>query len=468
MDNFLNGVQCYANDNSAYKPELWAEAGLEILEAKMVMGQLVNRQFEDKIANFGDTVNTRRPSEFKVRRRTDADSVLQQDVSATNVPVVLDQWFYNSFIIKDGEASLAFQDLLDIHMEGAVKGIAKDVDRAVAGQIHRFLGGTRDRVGRLGQLEAFGAKAAIVEAGEVLNTKLVPDDPRYVVLHPNSQSAFLKTSEFTKVNERGNALAIERARMGHLFGFDFFLGQNVPGVFTDLDSIAGTITSATAAGSTASMPCTVTNYEAIVGEFANVAGNDQPTFITARTASTNTTAVTLNEALKYGISSSAVLTVYKACAINGSYAAGYSKGIVLDGFTTGKAPKVGQLLAFDTSTDRRTYTIIEAELNLAGDEVTVHLDRPLAVGIGNDESAFPGPAGAINWAFHPNALALVTRPLAPAPQMAGVLSATASYNGVGMRVGMQYSLTAGGTLVNIDMLAGVATLYSEFCVPLLG
>ena len=97
-------------------PELWAHEGLTMLEENMVMANLVHRDFEDTIAKFGDVVNTRRPGEFKIRRKTDGSPLNQQDATAINVPVPLDQWFYRSFVIRDGEGSKSFQDLTDIYL----------------------------------------------------------------------------------------------------------------------------------------------------------------------------------------------------------------------------------------------------------------------------------------------------------------------------------------------------------------
>jgi len=105
---------CYANDNDAYIPERWAEEGLAILEENMVAASMVHRDFEDEIAEFGDVVNTRQPASFKIRRKTDDDDVETQDARSTNVQVPLDQHIYNSFVIKDGEASKSFQELVTI------------------------------------------------------------------------------------------------------------------------------------------------------------------------------------------------------------------------------------------------------------------------------------------------------------------------------------------------------------------
>ena len=84
------------------------------------------------------------------------------------------------------------------------------------------------------------------------------------------------------------------------------------------------------------------------------------------------------------------------------------------------------------------------------------------------DKCFPGPAGALNMAFHRNAIALVTRPLAIPNNAMGVLSHVGVYNDIAMRVSMQYSIAQGGTVVNLDILAGVAVLDTNLGVVLQG
>jgi hypothetical protein len=74
----------------------------------------------------------------------------------------------------------------------------------------------------------------------------------------------------------------------------------------------------------------------------------------------------------------------------------------------------------------------------------------------------------MNLAFHRDALALVTRPLALPDTRAGVMAGHAAYNGITMRVLAQYDINAGGLIVNCDILAGVAVLNSGLLVPVLG
>ena len=459
---------CYANDNDAFIPERWAQEGLSLLEENMVMANLVHRDFQNEVADFGDVVNTRRPGEFQIRRKTDTTTLSYQDASATNVRVPLDQWFYNSFVIKDGERSKSFKDLVAVYLLPAMQSIARGCDRAVLGRIHAYGTTPATRAGRLRNMDATNSGDYVHEARQHLNENKVDMAGRRLVLNPSSETALLKNSQFVSAEKRGDGgNALTNATLGRILGFDTYLAQNVPGITTGGDTIDGSVTNALAAGGSGSQTVVVSAYEVVDGSFAVVDGNDQPTYTTAHTFSTNTTAITLNEANKYATLASAVVKVYKSCAVNGAYAAGYSEAIVVDGWTALKAPQVGQLIAFGVGGARKTYTVIESWLSASGEQSLI-LDRPLEVALINDQAAFPGPYGAFNWAFHRDAVALVTRPLAAPIQGSGVMSAVAEHGGVGMRVCMQYDIDVGGTKVNLDILGGVAVLDSRMCVPLLG
>ena len=156
-------------------PELWAAEGLAILQENMVIANLVHRDFENEIRQFGDVVNTRRPGTFQIRRKKDGTTLQNQDATATNVRVPLDQWFYTSFTIKDGEASKSFQDLVDIYLRPGMITIARSVDRAVLGRVHGFLGGPTQPRGPAGQpLGGSNSKDYVLEARETAERQQGP------------------------------------------------------------------------------------------------------------------------------------------------------------------------------------------------------------------------------------------------------------------------------------------------------
>lgn len=455
----LSEVACYANDNDAFVPEHWAMEGLMQLEENMVVANMIHRDFQNEVQRYGDVVNTRRPGEFEIDRKVDGDTLNYQNAVAANVQVKLDQWFTIPFVIFDGEESLSFKDLVAQYLAPAMRGIARGIDRAVLGRFHSFLGDPADRVGRLENLASATSYETVLDARQVLNTNLAPPDAqRHLVLSSLSETALLKNDMFVKANERGDGgEAMENARLGKIAGFNTWMAQNVASKLGG-DTVAGVTDGAEVAGETGEISTTLAGYQATVGEFVNIAGNDQPTWITAMSGTGSTDGVTLHEALKYGTASGAVVTVYKKDTTTAAYALDYSKRIGL----TNALVTVGQLVSFGTGASRRTYTIIEKSTN------DIILDRPLEVAVGSGDDIFPGPAGSYNLAFHREALALVVRPLALPRVGTGSLSGVAVYNDVAMRINMQYDQEAGGTRVNCDLLAGVAVLDSNLAVVVLG
>lgn len=158
----------------------------------------------------------------------------------------------------------------------------------------------------------------------------------------------------------------------------------------------------------------------------------------------------------------ALITDYVGGAIDfgAGYAAGYSKELVIDGYTV--APHTGQLISIGAS-GGALYGALSTPST-----TSALLDRPLAASAADDAAFSVGPAGNYNFAFHKNAMALVTRPLAAPQAGTGALSFVASFNGLSMRITITYDGNAQGHLVTCDLLCGVKVLQQELGAVLLG
>ena len=471
----FNILASYANDNDALIPELWARESIAVLEQNMVMGMLVHRDFSNEIAEFGDVVNTRKPADMVIRRKTDTDTISYNDAVLTNVQVPLNQHMYAGFVIKDGERSKSLQDLIQIHLVPAMKAMGNGIDRAILGRMaHALLGTPATRVGKLEQLSSSTSKDTILEARERMNRTLAHVSNRNLVLAPGSETAILQTELFIAANKRGDGgFALEEARLGRLLGFDTFMDQNVNGILPGSANgrdvtTGGVVDSITLAGVTAAIDTTLAGTLAVVGSWVVIEGNYQPTWLTAVTGTGQTDSITLNEALKYDLAASAPFVIYDDALVDGTYVVGFTKGVVIDCHAADKNLVVGQLVSFGVTTGtRHNYTVIEV-LSSTSTSSTVLLDRPLDVAVADGDGAFPGPAGDFNVAFHRNAFALVTRPLARPDSTLGARSFVAVHNDVAMRATMQYDIDAQGTKVVLDLLAGTAVLDSSLATIVLG
>lgn len=441
----------YDDYPDAFTPEMWANESIAILLENMVIGNLVHRDFSAQIASHGDVVNTRKPGQFKAVRKSADDNVTVQATTATNVAVRLDQHLHTSFIIKDADQSKAFKDLVVEYLSPGMQSIAQEIDLIVGGQVHQF---HANRAGKLGGLSAAVADQYLLETREVLNINKAHTDGRNLILGPRAETVMLQNSNFINADKVGDdGTALREASLGRKYGLNTFAAQNQP-YHTATDVVAGAVNNASgyAAGSTA---ITVDGLSAAIaaGTYVTIAGDMTPLRVISSTGGATPTAIVLNRGLKYAVADNAVVTLYDPGTVNeaAGYDAGYDGAIAYDGVTV--AAQVGQVVAFGTySASQDLYTVIGVGTG------TITLDRPLVAAIADGDAVFLGPPGGYNLAFHRNAIALVSRPLALPMPGTGARAGVANWNGMSMRVVITYDGNKQGHLVTVDTLLGVKVL----------
>ena len=457
-----------ANSVSALIPEVWAQESLMTLTENVVMPHLVHTDFKDEIAEFGDTVNADQPGSFVAQRKTDADDVVTQDASSTSVPVLLNQHQYISFVLKDGQVSKSFKDLFNYFLKPAVIGMAQMVDEVLIGCKYAFF----DTVA--GQVDAGATIASLTNTGSVMDRNNVPRGMgmRNMVVSPEAADSYQQLSTFHEADKMGDdGTALREGSLGRKFGFDLWNSQNQKLIVANATQAeAGLVTNTEAVGATTIEVTSITSVStgAKNGMWCLLAGDMTPQLITASTDSTaNAWILTIYPGLRYEVAAGNVITIYGEATINQSvattgYASGYSKTMIVD--TTTTAIQAGQMLSIgEVGASLAAYSSISTE-DTSGNTVpnvtTFMLNRSLDADIADGAGVGLGPEGDYGFAFHRNAVALVSRPLATPPPDTGVRSfvATDPRTGLAMRVTMTYDGKAQGTRVTVDFLFGVKVL----------
>jgi hypothetical protein len=460
----------YANSIDAYIPELWAQESVAILVENMVIANLIHRDFSNEVAKFGDIVHTRKPAEFTALRKTDADSVTVQDASATDIQVPLDQHFHTSFMIKDGEETKSFKQLRDEYLAPAVTSIAQAIDKVLLGESHQFF---TNAEGIRGGLTSSNIIQYIVETRKRMNINKAYEVGRNMILSPTTEATALLVSTFHEADKVGDeGTAMREASLGRKFQFNMFMCQNAPST-TGCPVNASTplidLTAGYAIGSTA-IHVDTAGSALKVGHWISVGGVLH--HVTALgTLATQDIDVTISPGLRVAVADDAEVTIGGECLVNdaGNYAIGYAKEITVDGIT-GTIP-VGTLCSFATPGTPNVikgekYSVISTT-ETGTDTTGITLNKPLDVALNNDDEIHLGPPAEHNFAFHRNALALVSRPLSAAP--AGLaLSSVASANGIGVRVTITYNGSQQGVLVTVDLLCGLEVLDTALGAVLIG
>lgn len=447
----------YDNSLDAFVPELWAAESLAVLWQNLTMPYLVHTDFKDEVASFGDLVNTRRPAKFKSKRKVTGDDVTTQDATATNVEVRMDLWNHISFILGDRDVSLSMKDLVSTYLAPALEAFAQAIDQMLLGQRYDFI--QNDEVA--GKLGLDATIATLTQTGKILSKQLCPMTGRNLMVSPDTSAILQEISTFHEANKVGDGgQALREGELGRKFGLQIYESQNLP--LIDYADVTATTTTANTAAGAVVVPVT-SSSDMVEGLWLTVAGDMRPHMITG----ISTLNITVTPALTYGTSSSAVVTTYKAGTIDNTsdYANNWPKDIVVQAFS--ESLQKGQM--FTTGVTTGTMQKYGAVESVSSPSTTLVTPNRGLTAIALDNSVVgAGPAGDYNFAFHRNAITLVSRPLALPPADMGANSAVVNYKGIAIRVTISYDPVAQATRVTVDNLSGVKTLDTNLGCLMLG
>lgn len=457
----------YANDFSVLNPTIWANEAINRLTPNMIISNLIARDFDTKVAKFGDVVNAYVPGTFEMTRKVAlCDDVQFQDGSGTSIQVALNQWPQVGFLICDGEEDRSFFDLVENNLGPAVQAFAEGIDRIVGAQVYQFL----DNVaGHLGAIDDSNIKDYLLEARQVMNLNNVPLGGRVMLLTPSTETEALKLDNMMTADKIGDdGTALREAILGRRYGWTLAMTQTQPEITAGQTARTADVNNAAgyAAGST-SIIFDGGSGAFTAGMWVTIAGDDTPQQVTAVGGGTNGTPLTISPGLRRFVADNAVITGLLPGAVDlvAGYAIKYVGDIHVDGFAV--APQLGQGLTFGTSTT--VYTIISV-VSTGGTDYDIQLDKPLAAAIVDDTTVNLLPAGKYNFGLMRNAFTLVNRP--PPTPRAGTGAASKvvidPVNRLSIRVTISYDAVKQAHRVVLDTFIGVGVLSRDLGVVMLG
>jgi hypothetical protein len=206
--------------------KLVAADALPALVGNLVMGNLVNRDYEPTLAQAGDTVNVPIAPQLVANNIVEGDAVQTQNVPLGNAQIVLNKHVEATFQIPDVTKVLAVPDLLRVYMQPAVVAIAEKIESDL---LNLYAGFSANAP--LGTAGTAVTEALIDQAETTLFGAKVPvSEPKYLVVDPNTYSAMRQIPRFSEFQSAGEAglRALIDGSFGKLKDFFVFRSQYVP------------------------------------------------------------------------------------------------------------------------------------------------------------------------------------------------------------------------------------------------
>ncbi len=208
--------------------KLVSAQGLPALMGNLVMGNLVNRDYEPTLAQAGDTVNIPIPPIMTRNNIAEGGSVVPQNPSLGNAQVVLNIHAEATFTIPDVTAALVGAErgdfsLLNKYMQPSAIALAEGVETDLLNLYTNLTVNTDVGTSAISLTES-----TIDKADQALFDAKVPQvAPKYLVVSSTGYSDLRQIPRFTQENTSGTGASITTGKIGKLKDFDVYRSQFV-------------------------------------------------------------------------------------------------------------------------------------------------------------------------------------------------------------------------------------------------
>jgi hypothetical protein len=205
--------------------KLVAADALPALVGNLVMGNLVNRDYEPTLAQAGDTVNVPIAPQLVANNIAEGSVVQLQNPSLGNAQIVLNTHAEATFQIPDVTKVLAVPDLLKVYMQPAVVAIAEKIESDLLALYAGFSANTP-----LGTAGTPVTEAVLDQAETALfQAKIPASAPKYLMVDSNTYSQMRQIPRFSEFQTAGEAglRAIVDGTIGKIKDFFVFRSQYV-------------------------------------------------------------------------------------------------------------------------------------------------------------------------------------------------------------------------------------------------
>jgi hypothetical protein len=205
--------------------KLVAADALPALMGNLVMGNLVNRNYEPVLGQAGDTVNIPIVPAMVANNIAEGGTVTTQNPNLGNAQIVLNTHAEATFQIPDVTKVLAVPDLLKVYMEPAVVAIAEKIETDLLGLYASFTANTP--VGTAG----VALTEAVIDTAEtsLFAAKAPSNQTKHLVVDAAGYSALRQIPRFSEYRTAGEAgvNALIHGTVGKLKDFFVFRSQFV-------------------------------------------------------------------------------------------------------------------------------------------------------------------------------------------------------------------------------------------------
>lgn len=218
-------------------PQLWSGALLAHLDKAHVVANLVNRNYEGEIRQYGDTVKISQIGDITVNDYTENSDIEDpEELSVTQKVLTIDQQKYFNFQIDDVNEAQGRTSLMDSAMQRSAYALADATEKIILAEIDTNAG---TKIVPTATLDETNIYKELVGVKVAMDKKNVPSTGRWLVVSPDTHALLLQDTRFVAT---GGAMAesnLQNGFIGRVLGFDVYLSNNLDALTNGNACIAG-------------------------------------------------------------------------------------------------------------------------------------------------------------------------------------------------------------------------------------
>lgn len=219
----LGTNQQTATTGAQFRPLVWANEVMEALYNTTVLLNLI-KHYDVEVATMGQSVTVPFMPNMVANDKVANTQVTLNGQTATSIVIQVNKHKEASVVIED---FLKVQSKYDLRSEFTT-GLGSAVGVAIDSDIYaEMLAGITQNAGTFGTAIS---DATVLNAKLQLDNAIAPFTDRSFVVDPTGNSQLLAIDKYVRYDALGTGKAIEDGKLGTLYGFTFYMSQNLPTV----------------------------------------------------------------------------------------------------------------------------------------------------------------------------------------------------------------------------------------------
>ena len=219
----VGNVNIGATAASVFRPNVWSKEVLMFVKSNLVLLPLI-KHYDADVKSSRQTLEIPNVSGISANLKAQNTVVTLNYNTETKTTITLNRHYESSFLVEDLVKVQSAYDLRSDYTQAAAYAISEKIDSDLATAMTTAWKTASQAYGAYGTALS---DTLILAVNRYLSENKAPRTDRSIVVHPKGEAELLAIDKFVRYDALGSGAAIENGKLGHIYGAEVFMSQNL-------------------------------------------------------------------------------------------------------------------------------------------------------------------------------------------------------------------------------------------------